>query len=37
MVEEMLNPGAVMMAVLEELMNQAIGQVVDTHADKRRI
>ncbi len=37
MVEEMLNPGAVMMAVLEELMNQAIQQVVEAHAEKRWI
>ena len=37
MVEEMLNPGSVMMAVLEEVMNQAIQQVIEAHADKRWI
>jgi trigger factor len=37
MVEEMLNPGAVMMAVLEEVMNQTIKQVIEAHADKRWI
>lgn len=37
MVEEMLNPGAVMMAVLEELVNQAVKQTIETYPDNRWI
>lgn len=37
MVEEMLNPGSVMMAVLEELVNQAVQQTIETYPDNRWI
>jgi trigger factor len=37
MVEEMLNPGSVMMAVLEEIVNQAVKQTIDTYPDNRWI
>lgn len=37
MVEEMLNPGSVMMAVLEEFVNQAVKQTVEAHPDTRWI
>jgi len=37
MVEEMLNPASVMMAVLEEIVNQAVKQTIDVYPDKRWI
>lgn len=35
MVEEMLNPGTVLMATLEEIINQAVKQTVESHPDVR--
>ena len=37
MVEEMLNPGSVMMAVLEEIVNQSVKQTIETYPDNRWI
>lgn len=37
MVEEMLNPGSVMMAVLEEIVNQAVKQTIESYPDNRWI
>jgi hypothetical protein len=37
MVEEMLNPASVMMAVLEEIVNQAVKQTIEAYPDNRWI